>query len=336
MARYRQSGPIRFGEINNEFFGRGISSYSLDNYYRGGGIVPSTGPTNGIAAVHQIAVDPNASSAGTGVGQEEFYLYLTGNSGNSTEPLPDITRTNALTLARGGDSTELGSITGSFTDVSIDSVTVDFRLDSTVGLAASDVIERLTLVNTAPSADGELNIGDPVDNVGVIEIGITEAQQTELANRYGIAVGQSTTITDYITVTSSINNYVEVLRGTSVALSSNPRTFQFTYDTRSGNPQLSSYNTIGVRPAAGQRVFSIRLDRLTAVDLDIIYSDGTDTETYVMNLESLTRNQSITAPTQAGLFTDLTAPITVSIQNGSLTGTSLTCLLYTSPSPRDS
>ena len=74
MARYRQSGPISLEEVA-EFFGETPSdTHSLDNYYRGGTIVPSQGPTGGQAAIHNIRVgNPN-----------EFIIYLTGNSGNYT------------------------------------------------------------------------------------------------------------------------------------------------------------------------------------------------------------------------------------------------------------
>ena len=74
MARYRQQGPVSLEEVA-EFFGENRDdTHSLDNYYRGGGIVPSTGPTGGQAAVHNILVgNPN-----------EFIIYLTGSSGNYT------------------------------------------------------------------------------------------------------------------------------------------------------------------------------------------------------------------------------------------------------------
>ena len=80
MARLRQSGPIDFDDIQ-EFFGqtRG-SAWDLDDYYRGGGIVPATGLNGGTAAVHQIAINPSASSNSDSGTAESFFLYLTGNS----------------------------------------------------------------------------------------------------------------------------------------------------------------------------------------------------------------------------------------------------------------
>ena len=81
MARYRQSGPTGFGEIAEFFGGTSGSAFSLNDHYRGGGIVPSQGPNGGRAAVYQIDVDPDASSGDTGTGvNEEFYIYLTGES----------------------------------------------------------------------------------------------------------------------------------------------------------------------------------------------------------------------------------------------------------------
>ena len=78
MAIFRSTGPINFDDVQ-EFFGqtRG-SAFNLDSYYRGGGIVPATGPNSGQAAIHQIAVDPNASSSGasTGTTSEQFAIRL--------------------------------------------------------------------------------------------------------------------------------------------------------------------------------------------------------------------------------------------------------------------
>ena len=82
MAIFRSTGPINFDDVQ-EFFGqtRG-SAFNLDSYYRGGGIVPSTGPNSGQTAIHQIAVDPSASSSGAVGTNEEFYIHLNGE----TEP----------------------------------------------------------------------------------------------------------------------------------------------------------------------------------------------------------------------------------------------------------
>ena len=81
MARYRQSGPIRFGEVA-EFFGQTTGTpYSISDFYKGGGIVPATGPNGGQVAVHQIAVDPNASSELATDQIETAYIYVTGNTG---------------------------------------------------------------------------------------------------------------------------------------------------------------------------------------------------------------------------------------------------------------
>ena len=84
MARYRQSGPIDFDEVQG-FFGQVRGSvWDLDDFYRGGGIVPATGPNSGQVAVHQIAVDPNASSTGVSGRAETFFIHLTGSTGAST------------------------------------------------------------------------------------------------------------------------------------------------------------------------------------------------------------------------------------------------------------
>ena len=71
--------------IRDRFFGETrADTHSLENYYRGGAIVPSQGPTGGQSAIHQIAVDPSASSVMRSGGPEEFFIYLTGNSGTET------------------------------------------------------------------------------------------------------------------------------------------------------------------------------------------------------------------------------------------------------------
>ena len=83
MARYRQSGPIRFGEVVEYFGGTAGTPYNLSDYYKGGGIVPATGPNGGQAAIHTIAVDPTADSD-AGAVPEEFFIFLDGNSRNIT------------------------------------------------------------------------------------------------------------------------------------------------------------------------------------------------------------------------------------------------------------
>ena len=74
MAVYRSQGPIDFDDIQ-EFFGETVgSSFSIDDYYRGGGIVPATGNTAGRNSIFEI-------QAGNYLGT---IIYLTGNSGNYT------------------------------------------------------------------------------------------------------------------------------------------------------------------------------------------------------------------------------------------------------------
>ena len=114
MARYRQSGPIDFDDVQ-EFFGqtRG-SAFNLDSYYRGGGIVPATGPNAGQAAVHNIAIDPNATAVPgmhpTGV-NEQFFLYLTGNSVDTTVREPRQSVISGTTV----DASVTFTVTDSFT-----------------------------------------------------------------------------------------------------------------------------------------------------------------------------------------------------------------------------
>ena len=77
MARFVQQGPISLDTVA-EFFGN--TSRSLQDYYRGGGIVPSTGPTNGRSSSHQIIVAPNSRSVATGGTDVSTVLRLTLNS----------------------------------------------------------------------------------------------------------------------------------------------------------------------------------------------------------------------------------------------------------------
>lgn len=64
MARYRRDGPISLSEVA-EFFGQASGSvHNIDDLYRGGGVIPVTGPTGGQAGVAHIFVDPDATSDG--------------------------------------------------------------------------------------------------------------------------------------------------------------------------------------------------------------------------------------------------------------------------------
>ena len=80
MARFRQSGPINSDDLQTFFGQTSGSAQNTDQYYRGGGIVPATGPSGGVAAVHQIDVAEGASSDAPSTA-EELFIYLTGVSG---------------------------------------------------------------------------------------------------------------------------------------------------------------------------------------------------------------------------------------------------------------
>ena len=90
MAIFRNTGPISFEDVA-EFFGQNRNNtHSLDNYYRGGGIVPSLGPTGGQGSINQLSVLP-ATFSDPFVSPQEHFIYLEG-------------RTRALTLNSAFDS----------------------------------------------------------------------------------------------------------------------------------------------------------------------------------------------------------------------------------------
>ena len=79
MAIFRNTGPISFEDVA-EFFGQNRNNtHSLDNYYRGGGIVPSLGPTGGQGSINQISVLP-ATFSDPFVSPQEHFIYLEGRT----------------------------------------------------------------------------------------------------------------------------------------------------------------------------------------------------------------------------------------------------------------
>ena len=124
MARYRSEGPIDFDDIQ-EFFGetRG-SAWNLDDYYRGGGIVPATGPNNSQSAIHQIAIDPTANSVEHTDTFEEFDIYLTGRAGLGVS-FPTSFSTGQRTLSGAELSVDDVTFNNEPTVITLDSVSLN-------------------------------------------------------------------------------------------------------------------------------------------------------------------------------------------------------------------
>ena len=113
----------------------------MDAYYRGGGIVPATGPNGGQRAVHQIEVGPDATSGGTTGVNERFHIFVTGDSGPG-RVVPD-----AVTFA--------GPFEYTSNDFDIMIGTVTFAEDTVLGeMTATYTIDA----NTAQTVDSTLSV----------------------------------------------------------------------------------------------------------------------------------------------------------------------------------
>ena len=120
MSRYRVEGPINFDEIQ-ELFGRTPgSAFNLEDYYRGGGLIPATGRTAGRVARFRIDVDSAATSVAPQ--QEQFFMYFTGNSQTVDESDIQINGVTAEVTTMLSDTNTAGTtrlLTASSGDVTV-------------------------------------------------------------------------------------------------------------------------------------------------------------------------------------------------------------------------
>ena len=197
MGRYRQSGPIRFGEVA-EFFGQTTGTpYSISDFYKGGGIVPATGPNGGRAAVHSIAVADGASSSPNTGTNESFYISLAGTSGFSNTFPENPSFAGPFSVDASVDpAVFIGS-------VAFDDPPARYTLDSTtfnINAFSSNYTQPITFTRTRESnafnlQDDEYFFNNSSTEWGgaIVEIGTTAAEMTTIAEYLGLT---SLTTTD--------------------------------------------------------------------------------------------------------------------------------------------
>ena len=296
MTRYRQSGPIRFGEVVEYFGGTDGNPYDISNYYKGGGVVPATGPNGGQAAVHSIAVADGASSSpNTGV-NEAFDIALTGWSGTGDTFPTSNTFSGSFPYTPGiGGTNTLGTVTYTNTEQTAFNITgFDFSLN-TYPSGATAPLEFTRSYDT-----GRIGLqSDQIhwdtfntdwDSLRIIDLGLTSTEESDLATFLGltsITTSSQTVQRRFAVITNGTGNIgyfqfstVSKFNVTDdyVRVGLNPITFPVY--TNEGAPTTTNGDSVGIEihtDADGRdsKVFAIRFgsgvgEAFTTVETPII------------------------------------------------------------------
>ena len=317
MARYRQSGPIRFGEVVEYFGGTAGTPYNLSDYYKGGGIVPATGPSGGQAAVHSIAVDPNASSSGTtgpGGTPEEFYIYLTGDSGSSGADIPAVTNAGPITFEQSAtEYIELGTVPAGFSDIQWDSATINFTIDSIAGdITLSHLIDNLTFNTTLENLPvNNFHVPPPTGVSQTLTIQLSETNADSLATYLGVdsSITSSQSLLA-VGITFEADSFVFQYLGFRITFvgSGLVEIGLFANSNVTNNPPFDEFPTVNTST-------SLRFDIAQSITLSVEVDDGTNTERFDYALRSQTPIQGLIDNAGIGnLFARFNSPFTVSVR----------------------